>query len=258
MTATVGQVLDLARRQIGVAEDPPGSNNNRYTNWYGVDTPWCAIFISWLFHRTDAANLVLKAAWCPDQARWFQRRGQWGDLPRKGAIVYYDWGEPGSSGYNHVGIVEAVRSNGTFVTIEGNWKNAVRRVVRDKKYVSGFGYPEYAGQSGPGGGGGGGPKPRPRVSLSALRRAARSDPGRPQGGTTPGAADDVKIVEAALDKENLLSPKYARDGSFGSLAVEAYAAWQRRCGYTGKDADGIPGRASLTRLGRKYGFSVGA
>ncbi|MET9861951.1 peptidoglycan-binding protein [Streptomyces smyrnaeus] len=94
------------------------------------------------------------------------------------------------------------------------------------------------------------------VDLSRVRAAARRDPGLPQGGTTHAA--DVKPVEAALKAEGLLSSKYASDGSFGSLTVKAYAAWQRRLGYRGADADGIPGSASLRKLGAKHGFTVTA
>ena len=104
------------------------------------------------------------------------------------------------------------------------------------------------------------PKPaaRPRVSLQAIRRAATLDPKRPQGGTTPGAADDVRLVEDALRKEGLLSSRYAGDGSFGTLAVKAYSRWQQRLGYRGRDADGIPGKASLEKLGARHGFDVTA
>lgn len=100
---------------------------------------------------------------------------------------------------------------------------------------------------------------KPQVSLASVQaivKAARLDPGRKQGGTTPGSADDVKVVEWALQQEGLLSKKYARDGSFGSSSVAAYAKWQKRLGYKGKDADGIPGKASLVKLGRKHGFTV--
>lgn len=109
-------------------------------------------------------------------------------------------------------------------------------------------------------GGGGGSKPTTKtVDLSQLIKAAKSDPDRKQGGTTPGASDDVKIVEAALKAEGLLSARYARDGSFGSLTVAAYSKWQEsKAGgsYRGKDADGIPGRKSLERLGKRNGFKV--
>jgi hypothetical protein len=37
-----------------------------------------------------------------------------------------------------------------------------------------------------------------------------------------------------------------------------YAKWQRRLGYKAADADGIAGRVSLRKLGRKYGWSVKA
>lgn len=99
------------------------------------------------------------------------------------------------------------------------------------------------------------PKPTvPVVDLSNLIAAARTDPGAAQGHTThPG---DVRLVEAALKAEKLLPASYASDGSFGSRTVSAYAAWQRHLGYTGPDANGIPGRASLTKLGAKHGFRV--
>jgi len=105
-------------------------------------------------------------------------------------------------------------------------------------------------------GAGGGPAPAKRVSLKALQAAARADPGRRQGGTTAGSTDDVRIVEDALRREGLLPKSWAGDGSFGTKTVAAYAAWQRRCGYTGDDADGIPGGTTLKRLGAKYGFNV--
>ncbi|MFE4575800.1 hypothetical protein [Streptomyces chartreusis] len=54
-------------------------------------------------------------------------------------------------------------------------------------------------------------------------------------------------MEAALVAESLLNKTLA-DGHFGTATVDAYAAWQRRCGRTGHDADGTPGIASLTTL----------
>ncbi|MEO3974379.1 peptidoglycan-binding protein LysM [Streptomyces sp. CAU 1734] len=98
------------------------------------------------------------------------------------------------------------------------------------------------------------PKPQPVVDLSNLIAAARRDPGLKQGGTTHPA--DVKVVEKALQAEKLLPATYAADGSFGSTTVAAYKAWQRRCGYTGSAADGIPGLTSLKKLGDKRGFTV--
>ncbi|MGW0468332.1 peptidoglycan-binding domain-containing protein [Streptomyces sp. NPDC003027] len=104
------------------------------------------------------------------------------------------------------------------------------------------------------------PVTKPVVDLSNLIAAARRDPGLKQGGTTHPA--DVRIVEAALKAEGLLPAAYAADGSYGTLTKNAMSAWQERCGYRGRQpgqaADGIPGLASLTKLGAKRGFSVKA
>ncbi|MFE5093225.1 peptidoglycan-binding protein [Streptomyces sp. NPDC056638] len=100
------------------------------------------------------------------------------------------------------------------------------------------------------------PSTKPTVDLSNVVAAARRDPGLKQGGTTHAA--DVRIVEAALKAEGLLAAKYAADGSFGSSTVAAYRKWQLKCGYTGSAADGIPGKASLEKLGAKRGFKVKA
>ncbi|PKV83881.1 peptidoglycan-binding protein [Streptomyces sp. TLI_146] len=98
-----------------------------------------------------------------------------------------------------------------------------------------------------------GAPPKAKVSLAHVVAAARRDPGLPQGGTTYKA--EVLVVERALRDEGLLSATWV-DGSFGTKTKTAYAAWQRRCGYSGPDADGIPGRDSLTRLGARHGFTV--
>lgn len=102
------------------------------------------------------------------------------------------------------------------------------------------------------------PKPptKPVADLSNLVAAARRDPKLKQGGTTHAA--DVKLVEAALRAEGLLSAIYAVDGSYGTTTIAAYRKWQQRCGYTGKAADGIPGKASLAKLGARHGFTVKA
>ncbi|UFD97964.1 endolysin [Streptomyces phage Pablito] len=105
------------------------------------------------------------------------------------------------------------------------------------------------------------PKPAPKpaakvVDLSNVVAAAKRDPGLRQGGTTHAA--DVKIVEAALKAEGLLSAAYASDGSYGTTTIAAYRKWQQKLGYTGSDADGIPGLTSLKKLGAKRGFSVKA
>jgi hypothetical protein len=97
------------------------------------------------------------------------------------------------------------------------------------------------------------PKPtRPTVDLSQLVAAAKSNPA---ASGTPVTYPGVRTVETALVDAGLLAKKYS-DGHYGTTTLAAYAGWQKRLGYTGKDADGIPGRVSLERLGAKYGFTV--
>ncbi|MFM9675761.1 LysM peptidoglycan-binding domain-containing protein [Streptomyces brasiliscabiei] len=96
------------------------------------------------------------------------------------------------------------------------------------------------------------PPARPVVDLSELVKAARTDP--PKSGT-PVSYPKAQLVELALVGEQLLARSMA-DGHFGSATVTAYATWQRRLGYSGAAADGIPGKTSLVKLGQRYGFDV--
>jgi LysM repeat protein len=97
------------------------------------------------------------------------------------------------------------------------------------------------------------PKPKkPKVDLSKLVEAALKNPSAPG---TPVTYSGVKTVEAALVDEGLLAKKYY-DGHFGDATIQAYQRWQERCGYSGDAADGIPGKESLTKLGKKHGFDV--
>lgn len=103
------------------------------------------------------------------------------------------------------------------------------------------------------------PKPtpaQPRVDLSRLVAAAKADPPASQGHVTYMAG--VNLVENALVKEGFLAKTYAGDGSFGSTTVKAYAKWQKRLGYSGSAADGIPGMTSLKSLGKEHSFTVTA
>lgn len=79
---------------------------------------------------------------------------------------------------------------------------------------------------------------RPAVSLSEVQRAARVAPwSRP---VAKAVRPDVERVREALKAEGF----------------RTYRAFQVSLGYTGADADGIPGDESLTVLGDRHGFRV--
>jgi hypothetical protein len=94
---------------------------------------------------------------------------------------------------------------------------------------------------------GGGPVSKPNINMSRALLAAQVDPGRPGTGFTFRAKRSVIRVERRLARRGLLPRRYV-DGHFGSTTVSAYAAWQRRLGYSGLAANGLPGITSLTRL----------
>ncbi|MEK9521467.1 N-acetylmuramoyl-L-alanine amidase [Streptomyces venezuelae] len=96
------------------------------------------------------------------------------------------------------------------------------------------------------------PPKTPTVSLARLIAAARRDPA--QKGT-PVSYAGARIVEEALAAEGLLARSLI-DGHFGTATRTAYGRWQARQGYRGADADGIPGRKTLTRLAARHGFIV--
>ena len=50
--ATPKDVLDIARSELGITEQPPESNHQKFGQWYGFDgVPWCAEFVSYCFYN---------------------------------------------------------------------------------------------------------------------------------------------------------------------------------------------------------------
>ena len=150
---TAQQVLAVARKELGVKESPPGSNKVKYSKWYGMVGPWCAMFVSWVAAQSGATAIIPRHAYTPDGVKWFKARGAYYSKGRVGDIVYFSW--PGMGRVSHVGIVEAVHSDGSYTTIEGNTDAAGGRTggkvmrQRRKKYINGFGRPKYGSGSTP-------------------------------------------------------------------------------------------------------------
>lgn len=84
------------------------------------------------------------------------------------------------------------------------------------------------------------PKPDSVVDLSNIQRAARRK----------GKDVDVLLVTKGLRAVGITRGIRVQDVFDESVRV-GYALWQRRLGYTGTDADGIPGMTSLSTLGSK-------
>lgn len=97
----------------------------------------------------------------------------------------------------------------------------------------------------------------PVVDMELVLLAAQIDPPKADSSLTPGAGSHVIEVERALNGKGLLASGLV-DGHYGTSTVSAYAAWQRSLGYTGIDANGIPGPTSLTKLGANAFTVTGA
>ena len=144
-------LLNVARAQVGVGENPDGSNNVKYNTWYygravsGDAYPWCAVFVSWVAKEAGVMGTAIpKYASCRRGVAWFKEQGRWQGktyTPAPGDIIFYDWDLDGSS--DHTGIVEYVDGSGIH-TIEGNSSNKViKGTVKNNKNILGFGVPNY-------------------------------------------------------------------------------------------------------------------
>lgn len=85
------------------------------------------------------------------------------------------------------------------------------------------------------------------ADMEMVVLAAQCDPVKDGTGITPGAGPSVQLVEQALVDEGLLAAQYV-DGHFGTATRTAYGRWQESLGFSGPDANGLPGKGSLTTL----------
>jgi hypothetical protein len=132
-SGTVGdRIVAIAQREVGVAEQPPGSNDHPRIAQYRTATagsmvaPWCAYFTSWAAREAGApigpggqGMGAVDGVWS-----WAQQTGkaipQGSGPPQPGDLIVWD---------EHIGIVESVLPDGQIQTIEGNSSNAVSRRV---------------------------------------------------------------------------------------------------------------------------------
>ena len=111
-------LLAVAASQIGVTEDPPGSNRTPYGAWFGWNgVAWCDQFVSWCGDRSGNGAAIPRSQYVPTRLAQARAAGHVVAGPAPGDLVCFDWGRDGI--VDHIGIVEQVRP-GELVTIEGN------------------------------------------------------------------------------------------------------------------------------------------
>ncbi|MEV7240536.1 peptidoglycan-binding protein [Streptomyces sp. NPDC093248] len=212
------------RALLGTAEYPPGSNHNKVTEWYGFNDAWCDMTVSYAAAHSDNLSAVgggKKFAYTVAHASWFQSVGRWhygiGGITA-GDIVFFDWSGARSIGaIDHVGVVEAVHSNGTITTIEGNTSDQCMRRLRNAATIVGYGRPGY-----------GDADPLP-ASDGILRK----------GSTGPA----VKTLQQNLN--TVMGAGLDADGDFGPATDKAVRAFQTKYGL---ESDGEYGPASAAMM----------
>ena len=161
--SSAAKVLEVARSQIGVKENPSGSNKVKYNTEYygravsGSGYAWCATYVWWVFKEAGCPELFFggkKSAFCPTIADYYigkkqtvaKSKGQPGD------IVLFDWNQNNSS--DHIGIIEKKNSDGTYTCIEGNTAvgndsngGKVMRRTRYQSQISWICRPKYTEKS---------------------------------------------------------------------------------------------------------------
>lgn len=238
------EVLAKAKSQVGTKEAPPGSNHNKFTEWYGFDGPWCAMFVSWVFHHAGM-DAIPKNAYTPAFAEWFkaQKAGFTDDSEaRPGDVVFFDF--PDSlPRIQHVGFVLA-NEGGKLTTIEGNTSSGVAGSQDDGEQVAvrtrGYGEAVYYGRPAYNG------KPKkPQFDFPVKAWFGKGDKGA-----------DVKRWQRDLNRWvgdlNEQQPGKAKfefkvdvDGQFGKQTEKATKTFQA---FYGLDADGRVGSQTLDKM----------
>lgn len=164
MTKTAKQVLDIARKYIGVKEGTQQHKNilDRYNNHkplavgYKVKTTddWCDVFVSSIFIEAGETGLSGTECGVERHIQIFKKLGIWEEngsiTPKSGYVITYNWGDTTQSndGFaDHIGFVESV-SNGMITTLEGNYSNMVKRrtLPVGSGVIRGYAKPKYANE----------------------------------------------------------------------------------------------------------------
>jgi hypothetical protein len=122
-------MVNLARQEIGVAEQPPGSNDSPRIAQYRQATagsgvgPWCAYFVSWAARSVGAPLGEQGQGFGSVEQVWNWAQGAGKAIPagtqppQTGDLIVW--------GGRHIGMVESVDPDGTIHTIEGNSSDRV-------------------------------------------------------------------------------------------------------------------------------------
>ncbi len=229
---TSKDAVNTAQREVGVKENPAGSNKVKYNTWYygkevsGSQYPWCCVFIEWLFKKEP--SLLKHTASCSDLLNWFISKGQIVTDPKPGDLVFFKFDKKSTAKAQHIGIVKYSQWPANITSIEGNTSvtsndngGAVMERTRSKSAIVAFARPAYSDAS------------IPTTTIGVVNK-----PTLKMG----SKGDWVKVAQARLFVNGY---NIEVDGDFGPNTKNAVIAFQATYGLT---KDGIIGPKTWAKL----------
>lgn len=120
---TANDVVAIAFNEIGVKENPPGSNRVKYNDWFykrqvsGDKYPWCMTFVQCVFDKAGVP-LPSKTASCTELMNAAKKAGMFFTKDyRPGDIPIFTFNKQRTP--QHCGIIRAVTKD-SVISIEGN------------------------------------------------------------------------------------------------------------------------------------------
>lgn len=229
-------ICKWARDQIGVTENPPGSNNVIYNTLYygravsGDAYAWCMAFVWCAFDLNGLSELFYggrKTASCTTLLKWSKSVGRFyqsGFHP--GDVIFYDFdGDPSSE---HTGIIVEAYSDEDLRVVEGNCGNAVKLVTPKVSTIMGVFRPDYKDEPAPI------PQPSGPTCTPTLPILQRGSKGIP-----------VWSLQKLLIKRGYSVGPDGADGDFGANTQSGVRKFQEAHGLK---TDGVVGTATWTAL----------
>jgi hypothetical protein len=141
------KIVEIARKYIGVKEEPVGSNRTQFGKWFGLDgSAWCGMFASFVYNEAGypLGTIDFKKGYasCQFALNHFQKHGEvvTKENAQPGNLTIFDW--DGNGHADHTGIFIRDLGDGSFECIEGNTgigndSNGGEVMLRVRKYTSG-------------------------------------------------------------------------------------------------------------------------